>query len=366
MGISSWRYGTIIRNFSLGLDTNILTVGDTAYNSYNGATIDYNTTNTQLGDTVEASVAGILWDIFDNDDTEIHDTASLSHMIFWYISQRNNPKTLSDFICSLNDVSNMPFLQKVGEILTYYKVASSAPVLSNASSISQTAPPTFTWIPQGSSSLNNNRFNLVIYDESETEVLRTANLTTNSYTLTQDQWNSILNNGRQTYYVTIASSQTTDIETGPYYSGFTSIDFWASMKYKITNVGAGKCLNINGDNVTSLSNGINVTLWSDSGTNEQKWIIETNTDYSYIKSVIDTSYGLNVYRSGSPYNCNIYAINGNETDAQIDLIPTSNGYKIKLHNYNLYLTVNSSSNGTNVYWAAFTGSDYQYWDLTLT
>ena len=35
--------------------------------------------------------------------------------------------------------------------------------------------------------------------------------------------------------------------------------------YKITNVGANKCLNIYGNNVTSLTNNQNVTLWSDSG-----------------------------------------------------------------------------------------------------
>lgn len=44
-------------------------------------------------------------------------------------------------------------------------------------------------------------------------------------------------------------------------------------KYKITNIGAGKCLNINGDNLTSLDNGRNVNLWSDTGSNEQKWLI---------------------------------------------------------------------------------------------
>lgn len=43
--------------------------------------------------------------------------------------------------------------------------------------------------------------------------------------------------------------------------------------YKLTNVGANKCLNIYGSNSTSLSHGINVVIWADSGTNEQKWSI---------------------------------------------------------------------------------------------
>ena len=140
---------------------------------------------------------------------------------------------------------------------------------------------------------------------------------------------------------------------------------WATY-YKITNVGANKCLNIYGDNVTSLTNGTNVTLWSDSGTNEQIWVIESLGPNQFVRSIIDMSYGLNVYRSGSPYNCNIYKIEGNETDATIDFIwdeETNKGYKIKLTNYDLYLTVGSSSNGTNVYWAAESSSNYQYWTI---
>ncbi len=134
--------------------------------------------------------------------------------------------------------------------------------------------------------------------------------------------------------------------------------------YKITNVGASKCLNIHGDGLTSLSNSINVTLWSDSGTNEQKWVVSDLSSSVYIRSVIDTDYGLNVYRSGSPYNCNIYTISGNETDALVDIISSGNNYKVKLHNYDLYLTVGGSSNGTNVYWAASSDSSYQKWTFT--
>ena len=135
--------------------------------------------------------------------------------------------------------------------------------------------------------------------------------------------------------------------------------------YKIANVASGKCLNIHGENVTSLYNGINVTVWSDSGTNEQKWRVDNNSSYYYVKSTIDIAYGLNVYRSGNPYNCNIHAISGNETDAQVDLIFTIYGVKIKLHNYDLYLTAASSSNGANVYWSPNSNNNgYQLWGFT--
>ena len=134
--------------------------------------------------------------------------------------------------------------------------------------------------------------------------------------------------------------------------------------YKLTNVGAGKCLNINGSNLTSLSNGTNVTLWSNSGSNEQKWILSLIYDDKPVKSVIDRNYGLNVYRSGSPYNCNIHLVAGNETDAIVYLTNYGSYYKISLHNYTLDLTAQGAANGSNVCWSAPAESDLQKWTLT--
>lgn len=147
----------------------------------------------------------------------------------------------------------------------------------------------------------------------------------------------------------------------PYFDALPSLQ---AGNYKITNIGANKCLNIYGNNVTTLNNNQNVTLWSDSGTNEQKWYITSVGSSAYVKSVIDLSFGLNVYRSGDPWNCDVYPISGNETDALVDFIQTSSGFKIKLHNYDLYLTAASSSDGANVYWDSESTSSYQLWDLT--
>ena len=146
-------------------------------------------------------------------------------------------------------------------------------------------------------------------------------------------------------------------------SNHTLYAHWAKT-YRITNVGAGKCLNILGSNLTSLSNGKNVTLWSDSGSKEQKWLLSALSSYVCIKSIIDKAYALNVHRSGSPFNCNVRVYAGNETDALVDIIPSGSYYKIKLHNYDLYLTVGGSADGTNVYWAAESSSNYQKWTLT--
>ena len=139
---------------------------------------------------------------------------------------------------------------------------------------------------------------------------------------------------------------------------------WA-VPENMWNYGAGKLLNIYGSNITYLYNGMNVTLWTASGSNEQKWLISAldNTIDVFFRSYVDEDYGLNVYRWGSPWNCTIHQVVGNETDAQVFLDWTSDGYKRWiLTNYKLHLTAGGSSDGSNVYWDSFAYNTYQIWD----
>lgn len=142
----------------------------------------------------------------------------------------------------------------------------------------------------------------------------------------------------------------------------TLMAIWGKT-YKLTNVASGKCLNINGDNLTSLTPWTNVTLWSDSGSNEQKWILSTDYDSKPIKSVIDRNYGLNIYLD-STYNCNVYQVAGNETDSAVYFTNYGSYYRVGLHNYNRYLTAAGTGDGANVYWATYTESNLQKWVLT--
>ena len=135
----------------------------------------------------------------------------------------------------------------------------------------------------------------------------------------------------------------------------------------IFNYGTQTDLNIDGSNLTSLSNGMNVTGWTYSGSNEQKWLSPESSNCFYVRSYVDRDYGLNAYRSGSPWNCNIRKVIGNETDAQIfsqtayatDGTP---GIVYYLKNYsnnttNKVLTIGSSYNGSNAYWTTRSSSD---------
>ncbi len=135
-------------------------------------------------------------------------------------------------------------------------------------------------------------------------------------------------------------------------------------EYIITNVGAARCLNIYGSNVTSLTNNQNVTLWQDSGTTEQVWEISSLGSNVKVKSVIDKTFGLNAYRSGTNWNCDVLPISGNDTDSAVTFEKSGDCYKIKLTNYtNRYLTAGGTGNGANVYWAAATNAENQLWDI---
>lgn len=135
---------------------------------------------------------------------------------------------------------------------------------------------------------------------------------------------------------------------------------WAKT-YRITNVGAAKCLNMDGDE--EVYNSDNVAIRSADTTNKQKWLMSALSSKRVIVTAVDDTYGLNVYRSGSPYNCNMHKVYENETDALVSIVASDGYYKIKLYNYDLYLTVGSSTNGANVYWAASSSSDYQKWTI---
>lgn len=135
--------------------------------------------------------------------------------------------------------------------------------------------------------------------------------------------------------------------------------------YKITNVAAGKCLNIYGNNVTSLSKNQNVVLWTDSGSAEQRWVIDSLGTGVLVKSAVNSSFALNAFRSSATkYNCDVYPWSGNEADAKVNFEPVSGGYRIKLTNYNMYLTAGGTANGADVYWAAATGNTSQVWICT--
>ena len=149
----------------------------------------------------------------------------------------------------------------------------------------------------------------------------------------------------------------------------TIVAHWA-QPINLVNLGAGKCLNIYGSDFTSLSNGLNVTVWSSSGSPEQKWLIyniESNTIDQFIRSYVDKNFGLHADNEDTPWDCDIHQIIGYETTTSIFMDWTYYGYytfRLNLfdNGYHDALTSAGYDDGSNVYWTMFNGSNYQKWD----
>lgn len=219
----SWPtvFGLVAQDYWKSYWTNIATVSDTSYTDNNGLNYNIETTPIAYGEACERSIMAVLWDIYDS-NSESNDTISLGAKSFWDITATHNSLTFSDFINSFYDAYPQ-YISNIGANLTHYKMATTVPVMSNASSVSQTNPPKFTWTPQGGSiKFPNNKFRIVFYDSNGSIAFKTAYTTSSAYTLTQSEWDLVLHTYGSTYTVAVAAMQTDDYSTGEYISASTT------------------------------------------------------------------------------------------------------------------------------------------------
>ena len=197
------------------LDNNIPTVGDSEYDSYNSLHIYYNG-GVRGGETVEESIMGVLWDVYDN-DFESHDSISIDHSGWWNLTVGGSPKTFSAVVNRFYSLySSYTMWDPFDRLLEYYKMS---PENINYSGVLVThSAPTFSWVPNGTSgSLLNNSFRVMIYDSNHSLIVDYYTTST-STTLTQSQWNSVMSATGSKFYITIGGSQTNSTSTGYYYS----------------------------------------------------------------------------------------------------------------------------------------------------
>ena len=113
----------------------------------------------------------------------------------------------------------------------------------------------------------------------------------------------------------------------------------------------------------AVSNHQNVTLYSKTPDPDQQWFTQPVTGGYQLLSMLNKAYGLNIYPPNNN-NCDLCPVQGNEYDALLTLQAVDasrNIYRIKLANYNYYLTAASNASGANVYWAASSSSASQQW-----
>lgn len=127
-------------------------------------------------------------------------------------------ENLSEFCNYFVDEYSLESAFALGKLLTYYKMA--------ASNLSVNVSPTsitLSWTANGTtSSLQNNRFDLVFFDENNSVILSIDNITSPSYTLSDVEVNTVHNNDA-TFKVMVVSYQTSSPTTGGYYSEVLSV-----------------------------------------------------------------------------------------------------------------------------------------------
>ena len=131
-----------------------------------------------------------------------------------------------------------------------------------------------------------------------------------------------------------------------------------------SNSGSGRCLTVSGG---TAANNRNVCILDKNDSAAQNWMVKEFGSNLKLVTGLNQNYALNYYRSagqGKPGNCDIYPQSGNDADSCIVLEPVSTDvYRIKLKNYNLYLTAKGTSDNADVRWEAQIPLGSNYTDL---
>lgn len=222
----SWPtvFGFIAQKYYIDKISNITSVGDSLYTSYNGLHYNLEDNSYELGEACERSIMSVLWYIFDeNYETEQKTenqndefAISLGFQEWWDVTTSGKSKTFSEFI---NDFYALypDYIEEMGKLLSRYKMAPSA-VFQAEAELSST-PPTFSWNAQGGS-LNypNNSFSIIIYNNDFSEYIVTPRTTLTNLTISSTIWNQVLSMSGKTIYVGVVGYQTNTPSTGPYIS----------------------------------------------------------------------------------------------------------------------------------------------------
>ena len=238
-------FGIMAQNYYSYYLTNIDTVANTLYQSYNGNNYDIESANVTYGEACERSIMAILLDIFDSSN-DANDNIYLGHQAFWDLSTIEGTYTFSDFMEIFYE-EYPQYMDDIAPNLARYKMATTKPIVSGAASINN--PITISWTAQGGSThYSNNLFTIVFY-KNGVEVFRKENITTTNYTFTSSEWQQLLSNVEyvcgETLNIQIAIAAYQDdgnsYTTGPYYSERENLSLQFNHNYEPYNSCYEKC-----------------------------------------------------------------------------------------------------------------------------
>lgn len=258
----SWNtvFGLMAQDYLINkkevLDDNIELVGDSIVTSPSeNWGIDIEEFALRNGDSCEASVMGILWDLYDSNNDGA-DEIFLDHEEYWELTTEALKYRFSDRANRFYELyADQPeMIRSFARNLSYYQMAPSKPVITNLLSVSLNVAPILTWSKQGGSSkYPNNSFDIIVYDESYNEILRIDDIydsedsnTSYTYSIDNTAWRNALEergcgpNPSVQVFITVSGSRVeSNVATGPYYSEYYSITINYPHKYYISDIGGG-------------------------------------------------------------------------------------------------------------------------------
>lgn len=126
--------------------------------------------------------------------------------------------------------------------------------------------------------------------------------------------------------------------------------------------------NLNASTSGTPADYTNVTMWSNTGSNTQRWtldLVDSSNRLYVVRNYANTTVGLNIYRDGTN-NCNLFNIASNSAnDKNIRMVDESSYgshyFGFVLPAYTLCLTPTGFTDGANVTWQAPNGTTNQIW-----
>lgn len=240
----------------------------------------------RFGQESEEDIAGVLYDLFDTDDTiEAFDRLHYGHEGLWKLmaeaSQYNNGlKTFSDFVSYYQATQSSDNNERLQNIMKEYGFSPN-PTTNGRGTI--TSGPTISW----NSVSYAFSYDVVLYNGFGTKVVtRTSN--TNTYTINNSDWMKLLVSPTDGWYYEIIANVLINGNSYHYSSGRISMT-------KPSGIEDGGLLEINNTNKRAVL--------------EEIWGLKTNVTKKYTFRV--ASYGYTTFQTVGPYGSHIELYDSN-------------------------------------------------------
>lgn len=194
----------------------------------------YERMNVAVGESCESSIIGFLWDLYDasNDksknSSQVDDQISMSAAQWFDITTKNQTQYFSQFVSNFYSQYGSASTEgkNFNKLLTFYKMTAYKPLVFIDGTTTTSIPasgslPSFRWDSQTVNKMGvfaNDSFGIIIYDENDNEILRTARTDKMYINLSITDWQKILASGATKISAAVSAIQSIQPVTGEYIS----------------------------------------------------------------------------------------------------------------------------------------------------